>query len=350
MSRPTIRAAIAAALVAGAPVLTPPPAPAPGGASTYHLVHRIPLGGEGFWDYLAVDTVGHRLYVSRGTHVQVVDVDHDSLVGDIPNTAGVHGIAIANELGRGFTSDGRDSTVTIFDLKTLAPLGAVKVTGRNPDAIAYDPATRRVFTFNGGSGTSTAIDAATGKVVGTIQLGGKPEFAVVDGAGHLWVNLEDKSEIVAVDTKALTAATPWPLAPCEEPTGLAIDRASARLFAGCGSKVMAVMDARSGRVIATLPIGAGVDATAFDPATRLAFASCGEGVLTVVHEDSPDHYTVVANVPTQRSARTMALDPRTHRIYLSAAELGPRPAPTPEQPRPRPSIVPGSFAVLVMAP
>jgi DNA-binding beta-propeller fold protein YncE len=316
--------------------------------TSYHIVGKIAAGGEGGWDYLIADTASERLYVSRGTHVMVVDLARDSVIGDIPNTPGVHGIALARALGRGFTSNGRDTTVTIFDLKTLAPIARVKVTGRNPDAIVYDPASGRVFTFNGGGANTTAIDGATGAVVGTIDLGGKPEFAVSDGKGTMYVNIEDKSEVVAFDSKGLTVKHRWPLAPCEEPSGMAMDRASARLFAVCSNKLMAVLDLATGRVIATLPIGQGVDASAFDPATGLAFASNGEGTLTVVREDSPDKFTVVGTVPTQRGARTMALDAKTHRIYLSTAEFGPPPAPTAERPNPRPPMIPGTFTILVL--
>lgn len=316
-------------------------------AVPYHVVKRIATGGDGGWDYLTVDTTLHRLFVSRGTHVMVVDLDRDSVMGDVPNTNGVHGIAVAPELGRAFTSNGRDSSVTIFDPRTLATIGTVKVTGRNPDAILYEPTTRRIFTFNGGSANATAIDAATGAVVGTVPLGGKPETAVADGKGRVLVNIEDRSEIVAFDARSLAVQATWPLAPCEEPSGLAIDRAHARLFAGCGNRLMAVVDANTGHVVTTLPIGDGVDANGFDPATQLAFASTGrDGMLTVVHEDSPNQFTVVANVPTQRGARTMALDERTHAVYTVTAQFGPAPAPTAEHPHPRPPIVPGTFTIL----
>jgi DNA-binding beta-propeller fold protein YncE len=270
------------------------------------------------------------------------------VVGDIPNTEGVHGIALVPEVGRGFTSNGRASTVTIFDLKTLKEIAQVKTTGQNPDAIIYDPASRRVFTLNGRGGNSTAIDAGTGTVAGTIELGGKPEFATADGKGRVYVNLEDKSMVVAVDSQQLKVESRWPLAPCEEPSGMAIDREHRRLFVGCHNQMMAVMDADTGRVLATPAIGQGVDANAFDPETQLAFSSNGDGTLTVVHEDSPDKFTVVGNVQTQRGARTMALDLKTHNIFLVTAEFGPPPAPTAEHPRPRPTIVPGSFVVLVV--
>jgi DNA-binding beta-propeller fold protein YncE len=317
-------------------------------ANSYHVVKKIAAGGEGGWDYLIADTATERLYVSRGTHVMVVDLKRDSVIGDIPNTAGVHGIAFVPALNRGFTSNGRDTSVTIFDLKTLAPIATVKVTGRNPDAIVYDSFSGRVFTFNGGGANTTAIDAATGAIAGSIPLGGKPEFSVSDGKGRMYVNIEDKSEVVVFDPKALVVKARWPLAPCEEPSGMAMDRAHGRLFVVCSNKLMAVLDAATGRVITTLPIGQGVDASGYDPATGLAFASNGEGTLTVVHEDSPDKYSVVGTVPTQRGARTMALDAKTHRIYMSTALFGPPPAPTPERPNPRPPAIPGSFTILVL--
>ena len=326
-------------------LLLPPGLRASG--SGYHVVKKVKVGGEGFWDYLNVDSDARRLYISRGTHVMVLDADSLNPVGDVPNTQGVHGIALAPELGRGFTSNGRANTVTIFDLKSLKVLGEVK-TGQNPDAIVYDPASRRVFTFNGRSGDSTAIDAASDTVAGTIALGGRPEFAAADGKGHVYANLEDKSMVVEIDTQKLTVESRWPLAPGEEPSGMAMDREHRRLFSGCHNKMMVVMDANNGKVVATPPIGEGVDANAFDPGTGLAFSSNGDGTLTVVHQDSPDKYSVVENVQTQRGARTMALDLKTHNVYVVTAEFGPPPAPTADQPHPRPSIVPGSFTVLVV--
>lgn len=297
-----------------------------------------------------MDSASRRLYVSRGTRVVVLDADSGAAVGEIPGTAGVHGIALAPDSKRGFTSNGRTATVTIFDTGTLAATGEVKVTGENPDAILYDPASRRVFTFNGRGRNATAIDAAAGTVAGTIPLDGKPEFAAADGKGRVFVNIEDKNEVTAIDARALRVEKSWPLPRCEEPTGMAIDAARARLFVVCHSRVMVVMDSNDGHVVATLPIGEGVDAAAFDPGTSLAFASNGEGTLTVVREDGPDSFRVVENAVTQRGARTMALDEKTHRIFLATAEFGPPPAATPEQPRPRPSIVPGSFTILVMEP
>lgn len=317
-------------------------------AEGYHVVKSYKLGGEGGWDYLTFDNTSNRLYISRSTHVIVLNADSGQPVGDIPDTPGVHGIALAPEFGRGFVSNGRDGTVTVFDLKTLKALNKIKV-GKNPDAILYDPASKRVFTFNGASNDVTGIDAAKGEVVGTIKVDGKPEFAVSDEKGEIFVNIEDKSELMALDPSKLEVKARWPLAPCEEPSGLAIDRKHRRLFSGCSNKLMAIVDADSGKLVSTLPIGSGVDANGFDPETGLAFASCGEGVLTIVHEDSPDNFSVAENVPTKRGARTMTLDPVTHRAFLVTADFGPPPAPTAEQPHPRPTILPDSFVVLVVS-
>ena len=317
------------------------------GPSGYHLLKKITLGGGGGWDYITFDSPTRRLFISRQTKVIVLDVDSEKVVGEIPNTEGVHGIALAPEFNRGFTSNGRAGTVTIFDMKTLAIIGTVQA-GTNPDAIVYDAASKRVFAMNGRSSNSTAIDAATGKVVGTIALSGKPEFAVSDGAGHVYVNIEDKNEIWQIDSQKLTATTHWSLAPCKEPSGLAMDLEHRRLFSGCDNKMVAVVDADNGKVIATPEIGDGVDANGFDPGTGFVFSSNGEsGTLTVIHEDTPDKYTVVENVPTQKSARTMTLDPKTHEVFTVAAQFGPRPAATPETPRPRPPILPNSFVVLI---
>src|ERR1700686_3964415 len=313
-----------------------------------HVIKTYKLGGEGGWDYLEIDPESHRLFISRGTHVIVVDAESGKPLGDIPDTPGVHGIALANDLGRGFTSNGREGTVSIFDLKTLTPISKVQAVGENPDAILFDPATKRVFTFNGRSNDSTAIDAASGNIVGKIALGGKPEFGVSNGEGELFVNLEDKSELLSLDPKELKVKSRWPLAPCESPSGLAMDTKNRRLFVGCDNKMMAVVNADTGKVITTLPIGDGVDANAFDPDNQFAFASCGEGVLTVVKEDSPDKFSVAQNVKTERGARTMAFDPETHRIFVVTAKFGPPPAATAQQPHPRPAILPDTFEVLVV--
>ena len=313
------------------------------GSSGYHLVKTISVPGDDGWDYLAVDTDGRRVYISHGTHVVVMNADTYAIEGDIPDTPGVHGIAIASDLGRGFISSGRANTATIFDLKTLKTIGTVK-TDANPDAITYDSVSKRVFTFNGRGKNTTAINAADGTVVGTLALGGKPEFAVADGRGSIFVNNEDTSEVIEIDTQKLTEKHRWPLAPCKSPSGLAMDLKHRRLFAGCDDKVMAIVNADTGKVITTVTIGDGVDANAFDPGTDYAFSSNGEGTLTVVHEDSPDKFTVVDNVPTKKSARTMGLDLKTHNIFLPAADFDP-PAPGER----RGKMKPGSFVILVVA-
>ncbi len=317
------------------------------GPSGYHVTKSIKLGGDGGWDYLTV--ADGRVYISRGTHVMVVDADTGALVGDIPNTNGVHGIAIASDLDKGFISDGRDNNVTIFDVKTLKVLGTTP-SGKNPDAIIYDPISKRIFAFNGSSKDVTAIDATTGKVAGTIALGGKPEFAVADEKGHVFVNIEDTSEIVQFNSEKLAVESRWKIAPGEEPSGLAMDRKHRRLFSVCSNKLMVVVNADNGKVITTLPTGAGTDAAGFDPETGFAFSSNGgDGTVTVAHEDAPDKYSVVENVPTLRRARTMALDAGTHKVYTVTAEFGQAPAPTTEQPRPRAPMVPGSFTLLILS-
>ncbi|HEY0555397.1 MAG TPA: ATP-binding protein, partial [Thermoanaerobaculia bacterium] len=318
-------------------------------APGYKVLKEIPLGGEGGWDYLTVDPAGRRLYVSHSAKVTVIDVDSGKPVGDVEKLSGVHGIAIAHDLNRGFISNGKASTVTIFDLKTLATLSEVKVTGENPDAILYDPATARVFAFNGRSKNATVLDAKTGKVAGTIELGGKPEFATSDAAGKVFVNIEDVSEVVEIDAKALTVKAHWPLKPCESPSGMAIDRKHHRLLIGCENKMAAVMDNTNGKVVTTVPIGEGVDANGFDPGTGLGYSSNGkDGTLTVIREETPDRFTVAETVPTRKGARTMALDEKTHTVYLATAQFGPAPAATAEQPRPRPTILPNTFTILVV--
>jgi YVTN family beta-propeller protein len=286
--------------------------------------------------------------MSHGTQVIVFDTKANTVVGEIPNTIGVHGIALAPKLGRGYTSNGRTSSVTVFDLATLKILDSIKLESKNPDAILYEPVSNRVFTFNGGSSNVTAIDPATNKVIGTIALTGKPEFAVTDLKGRVFVNIEDKSLITAFDPKTLKVLDEWSLAPGEEPSGLAIDREHSRLFSVCGNKMMIVLDAISGKVVASVPTGSGTDAAAFDPQTHLAFASNGDGTLTVIHEDPPDTFTVLENVQTQPRSRTMALDEATHKVYLSGALFKPAPAPTTEQPRPRPQMEPGSFMLIIL--
>lgn len=316
------------------------------GASGYHVVKTIPIGGNGRWDYCVVDSAARRLYVSHGTHVVVLDADSDKIVGDIPNTLGVHGIALAKDMDRGFISAGKANTVVIFDLKTLKPLGTVKTGGINPDAIYYDAASKRVFAFNGKSGTATAIDGTNGKVVGMIPVGGKPEFAAGGGDGRVFVNIEDKSQLLEIDAQKLSVLHRWPLAGCEEPSGLAFDEHSRRLFSVCGNKKMMVVDADTGKVVATPTIGEDPDAAGFDPGTQLVFSSNGEsGTLTVIHEDSPDKYTEVEEVPTKKYARTLAIDTQTHNLFLPIAQFG-TVIPKGED---EPPMKPGTFGVLLVS-
>ena len=315
----------------------------------YHVAKTIRIGGEGGWDYLTCDPAAHRLYVSHGMSVVVVNTDSATIVGRIPKTEGVHGVTIAKDLARGYISNGRLNNVSVFDIATLAVLRTVP-SGTNPDAILYDPFTHRVFVFNGRSNDATVIDAIKDSAIATVPLGGKPEFAATDGAGHIYVNIEDKSEIVTLDAKALTVLSHWSIAPGEEPSGLAIDAVHHRLFSVCSNKLMVVVDAGNGKVVASLPIGDRVDGCAFDPGSGLAFSSNGEGTVTVVREETPDKFTVVANIPTNTGARTIAVDTERHILYLPTADFGPSPAATPERPRPRPSIIPDSFVVLQLEP
>lgn len=318
------------------------------GTPHYHLTHQVSLPGDEGWDYLLYDQAGRRLFVSHGSRVLVVDGEKLTVTGEIAGTPGVHGIALAPDLGRGYVSAGRAGTVVVFDLKTLARLKEIKVTGENPDAILYDPATHRVFTFNGRGRNVTAIDAKTDEIVGTVTVDAKPEFAATDGKGRVYVNLEDRNSLAALDPQKVSVSSVWPLAGCDEPSGLAIDAPHGRLFPVCGNKLMAVVDAASGKVLGTAPIGAGVDAAAYDPGTQLVFASCGEGVLTVLSIGSSGRPEVVQSVTTQRGARTMALDLEKHRVFLVTADFSPPPAATAEQPHPRPAIVPGSVRLLVL--
>lgn len=319
------------------------------GGGSYKVVKSISVPGDAGWDYLYADSDQRRLYVSHGSEVDVLDLDRQAVIGKIPDTNGVHGIAVAHDLHRGFVSDGRDNQVTVFDLSSLTTLSTVKA-GTNPDGIIYDPYSQRVFAFNGRSKDVTAIEGESGTIAGTIPLGGKPEFPVTDGKGFIFANIEDRSEIVRMNPKTLEVLNHWPLAPCEEPSGLSIDVKNSRLLTVCDNKMMAVVDASTGKVVATVPTGEGTDAAAFDPETHLAFASNGEdGTLTVVKQESADKYSLVQNVKTQRGARTMALDLKTHNIYLSDAEFGPAPAATAANPHPRPRILPGTFKLIVVA-
>ena len=322
-------------------LLIPPALILPSTSPLPHVLREITLGGEGGWDYLAIDSAARRLYLSRGTHVMVVDADNGKVVGDIPGTDGVHGIALAPELGLGFTSNGRAASVTCFDLKTLKVVRVIQPTGEGPDAILYDPFSKRVFTFNGHGRSVTAINAATGAIEGTLPLNARPEFAATDGAGRIFVNLEDKSQIAVFGTKDLKLQATWPIAPAEEPSGLAFDKEHARLYSTGGNAKVAVVDTKTGKVLSTLPSGEGTDAAGFDPGNGLAYASNGEGTLTVM-----EGLKALGNVPTAKGARTMIVDTKTHHVFLITAAFGATPAPTAEHPHPRPSMVPGSFKLI----
>jgi DNA-binding beta-propeller fold protein YncE len=306
-------------------------------SSGYHVIKKLNVGGDGGWDYLTIDPVTQRLYISRSDRVMVYNVEKEKLVGEVANTPGVHGVALVAKLDRGFASNGGDSTVTVFDLKTLAERTKIKV-GNRPDAIIYDPASNQIFTMNA-SGTATAIDPEKEIVAGTIELGGKPEFAVADEKGQIFVNLEDKSEVLAIDAYKRAVVHRWPLEPGKEPAGLAMDRAQNRLFSTCHNQKMIALDAATGKVVGEAAIGRGTDACAFDLEGALAFSSNGDGTLTVVHEKTDGSLEVVQNVETQSGARTMALDPKTHRVYLVTAK--------PKQGQRR-SYEPGSFVILAV--
>jgi YVTN family beta-propeller protein len=311
----------------------------------YHVIKRITVGGEGGWDYITFNAQSHRLFASHSTKVVVINTDSDKVIGEIPKTEGVHGIAVANEFGRCFISNGRTATVSIVDLKTLKLIDTVSV-GKNPDAILYDSFSHRVFVFNGRSNDATILDAKNGSVISTMPLGGKPEFSVTDGKGRIFVNIEDKSEIAVIDAKKMKILFRWSIKPGEEPSGLAIDVKHNRLFSVCGNKLMVVVNAENGTVITSLPIGDRVDGCAFDPGTGLVFSANGEGTMTVVQEESPSKFSVLETVKTQIGARTITIDPNTHTLYLPAAEFGPAPAPTPERPRSRPPVLPDTFCIL----
>jgi DNA-binding beta-propeller fold protein YncE len=330
------------------------------GKSGYKLLREVPIDAKGGWDYLMIDPEGRRLYISNDSGIIVFDVDAEKVVGNVPQTPWVpgrgfvHGVAIARDLNRGFISHEAPPAAVIFDLKTLAILGEAK-SDPGPDAIVYDATSKRVFVFNSKDENVhdvTAIDAATGKPLGSIQLAAGPEFAVADGAGHVYVNIEDKSELDQIDSKTLKVTASWPTAPCEGPSGLAIDIAHRRLFATCHNNVMAMVNADTGKVVGTVPIGAGTDAARFDPGTGFAFSSNGSGTLTVAHEDSPDKLTLVENVKTLPSARTMEVDPKTHRVYMMSAKTTPapkEPAPaTPDNPHRYAKVVPGTAKLLIL--
>ena len=314
---------------------------------TYHVAQKIQLGGEGGWDYLTVDTARARLFITRSDRVMVVDQASGKKRGEIPGLNRGHGVALDYSTNHGFATSGADGTVVMFDLSTLAVLKRTTA-AVDADALLYDPASKHVFSFNGDANSATVLDAATGDRVGTIALGGKPEFGVTNRAGRVYVNIEDRAEIVEIDAAAMRVRRRWSIAPCEDPTGLALDAQHGRLFSVCANALMVVSDVARGAVVTTQAIGRGVDGAGFDAATGDVFASAGEGKLTVVHEDAPDRYHVVATVETMPGARTMTIDPKSHRVYTVTARIGPMPAGTPGAPRRRPPTVPGSFTLLVV--
>ncbi|WP_233636213.1 YncE family protein [Hymenobacter setariae] len=323
-----------------------PAAQAQTATAPYRLLATMPIGGEGGWDFLYVDPAGERLYVSHATQVEVLDLKSHRVIGTVANTPGVHGIVVVPSAGHGYITCGRTNSCVVFDLKTLKTLTTIP-TGPKPDAVFYDEFSKRVFAFSNDGGQSTVIDPATDKVVGTAELGGDVEVPATDGKGHIFVNLEDKSKVVEFDARTLAVLHRFPLAPGAEPTGLAFDPQAGRLFSGCANEKLVVTDSKTGKQIAVLPIGKGVDGAAFDPTTgNIVTTNGGDGTLTVIHQDSPGKYTVVATVPTARGARTVAENPRTHHLYTCTADLGPAPVATAANPKPRPSILPGTFRVL----
>jgi YVTN family beta-propeller protein len=315
--------------------------------SRYKIAQKIHVDGDGGWDIIAADNSTGRLYVSHGTMVQVVDAKTGKTVGTIPDTKGVHGTAIARDAGKGFTSNGKDTSVTVFDLNTLAVTQKVKVTGIGPDAITYDKFSHSVYVFNGKSSNATVIDAKTNKVTATVALDGKPEFPVSNEQGLMYVNLEDKSLVEVIDTKAAKVIRKFPVAPGEGPSPIALDTTTNRLFIGCGNKLMVIADAKTGKILGSVPIGDHADGAAFDPGYKRAYASCGDGTLVVVQESADGGvFTVLENVITQKGAKTIALDAKTHHLYLPTAEFGPAPEATADNPKPRPAVLPGTFVVL----
>jgi len=311
-------------------------------AESYHLSREIPVGGEGGWDCMTV--VGHRLYVSHSSNFVVIDTEKNSIVGEISDTLGAHDIAIAPELGRGFTSNGKENKSSVVDLATLKTLSKID-TGKNPDIVIYEPVQKEVWCFNAKGNSITVISAESASVIATIALPGNPEFAVCDSsAGKVYCNIENKNEVGVLDSKTHILETTWPIAPGEAASGLAIDLVHHRLFLGCDNQLMVVMDSTTGKVITSMPIGRRIDGTVFDPGTQLAFASGGDGTTTIIHEDTSDQFTVIQKLQTEQGARTMALDNATHRIYLGSAKFEAKPAGALEH---RPKIIPNTFKVLV---
>jgi YVTN family beta-propeller protein len=322
-----------------------PGARAENSKSGYRLLKKFPVGGKGGWDLLTLDSNAHRLYISHADRAIIMDTKSGGILGTITGTDGIHGIGVVPGLNRGFTTNGKTDNSSEFDLKTFKTISLIK-TGKKPDTVIYDDFSKRIITFNGNSNDATLIDPATGKVTGTIPLGGAPEFAVSDSLGNIFVNLEDTSETLKVDVKAMKVKERWKLGKGEEPSGLAMDKKNRILFIGCQNKYMVIMNADNGKILDTLPIGDGVDATAFDETTGLAFSSNREGSLDVIHEDSPVKFKAVERIKTMYGSKTMALDPKTHHIFIGAAKFGKPPAATKERPHPRPQVIPSSFMIL----
>ncbi len=316
-------------------------------SGTFKLINKFNVGGDGRWDLLTFDANQHRLFVSRATHVQVIDADSGKVVGDIPGTEGVHGIALADEFNVGFTSNGKSNSVTVFDLKTLNTIETINITGQNPDVIIYEPKSKHVFVFNGRSTNVTVIDAASRKEIATISLPGKPELAVSNDAGQIFVNIEDKSEILVIDSGSNKVIKTYSLGSGTEPTGLAFDQKHKRLFSVCNNRKMEILDSETGKIVSEQIIGEGPDSAAFDPDMGIAFSSNGDGTLTLVKENDPEHFSVFQSVSTEKGARTMAYDSEKHRAFLVTASFGESPPATKDQPKPRPSLIPNSFVVLV---
>jgi YVTN family beta-propeller protein len=316
----------------------------------YHLLKKYDLGaapgGKEYWDYITFDAATHHLYISHNTEVKVVDSESGAVVGSIPDLKRVHGIALVSDLGRGFISDGGADEALVFDPKTLKVSGHIK-TGGNPDCIIYDPASKHIFAMNGKTNDASVIDPNSLTVIATIPMGGRPEFAVADGKGMIYDNIEDKNEVVALDSRANTVKARWPIAPAEEATAIDMDVQHRRLFIGGRNKVLAIMDADNGKVVQTFPIGSGVDTNIYEPETGLLFVATREGTLHIFHEDAPDKFSVVETVKTEFGARNMALDPKTHKLFIDTADFTPAAAPTAEQPKPQPTPVSGTFRLLV---
>jgi DNA-binding beta-propeller fold protein YncE len=323
---------------------------APVASAAYHIVDKIAVGGEGGWDYLEPDPVGRRLYVSHEDHVVVVDMDSLKVVGDVPNCRGMGGIAIARELNRGYTANGDDGTVTVFALDTLKEIGRWKATGKRPNQIVFEPATKRVFTFNSTGRNVTAFDAVSGAVLGTIEVDGRTEFPALDGKGMIYDSLQDKATVIAIDSRSLQVTATYPLAPHTDPAGTVMDPQTRRVFVATRSKSFLVVNADTGKILTTFPIGERNDAAKFDPGLNLAFASNGDGTLAVIHEVDAETFKFVETVKTEYGARTMTVDTKTHRLFLPSADFSPAAASTPETPNPRRKMIPGSFRILVLEP